>query len=149
MKQLVILSFLLLSTTLFAQSKKPKQTTRAIVTGSKSNSVVAQSGPGAAIYKQYCLTCHQVNGSGVPGLNPPLRGTDWVNGDKARLIGVLLNGLQNAEVEGETYDNVMPAHDFLTDAQIADVLTFVRSNFGNKADAVLAEEVTVQRAVKK
>lgn len=149
MKQLIISSFLLLPITLLAQSKKPKQTTRAIVAGAKSQSAVAVAQPGAAIYKQYCLTCHQVNGSGVPGLNPPLRGTDWVNGDKVRLIGVLLNGLQNAEVEGETYDNVMPAHDFLTDVQIADVLTYVRSNFGNKADAVTAEEVTTQRATKK
>ncbi|MBO0937688.1 cytochrome c [Fibrella sp. HMF5335] len=145
----IILSSLFLSTTLFAQSKKAKQTTRAIVSGAKSGSSVGQTQPGAAIYKQYCLTCHQVNGSGVPGLNPPLRGTDWVNGDKARLIGVLLNGLQNAEVEGETYDNVMPAHDFLTDAQIADVLTYVRSNFGNKAEAVTTAEVTAQRAAKK
>ena len=110
---------------------------------------MAQVLPGAAIYKQYCLTCHQVNGSGVPGLNPPLRGTDWVNGDKARLIGVLLNGLQNADVEGETYDNVMPAHDFLTDAQIADVLTFVRNNFGNKASAIMPDEVAAQRTAKK
>ena len=149
MKQLIIISFLFLPATLLAQSKRPKQTTRAIVSGAKSQSVVAVVQPGAAIYKQYCLTCHQVNGSGVPGLNPPLRGTDWVNGDKVRLIGVLLNGLQNAEVEGETYDNVMPAHDFLTNAQIADVLTYVRSNFGNKADAVLTDEVTVQRATKK
>ena len=150
MKQLLILTFFLFSTTLFAQIKKPKQATRAIVAGAKSGSVaVAQVGPGAAIYKQYCLTCHQVNGSGVPGLNPPLRGTDWVNGDKTRLVNVLLNGLQNAEIESETYDNVMPAHDFLTDAQIADVLTYVRSNFGNKADAVTTAEVTAQRSLKK
>lgn len=150
MKQALILLFLLTSTALFAQSKKPKQTTRSIVTGAKSGSVVAaQVQPGAAIYKQYCLTCHQVNGSGVPGLNPPLRGIDWVNGDKARLINVLLNGLQNAEVEGEAYDNVMPAHDFLTDVQIADVLTYIRSNFTNKADAVSADEVATQRAAKK
>jgi mono/diheme cytochrome c family protein len=149
MKQLLIIPFLFFSTTLLAQSKRPKQTTRAIVAGAKSQSAVAQVQPGLAIYKQYCLTCHQINGSGVPGLNPPLRGTDWVNGDKARLIGVLLNGLQNAEVEGETYDNVMPAHDFLTDAQIADVLTYVRSSFGNKSDAVTIDEVTTQRAAKK
>ena len=150
MKQLLILLFFFTSTTLFAQSKKPKQTTRAIVTRAKSQTVATLAvQPGAAIYKQYCLTCHQVNGSGVPGLNPPLRGTDWVNGDKARLVGVLLNGLQNAEIEGETYDNVMPAHDFLTDTQIADVLTYVRSNFGNKSDAVTVGDVTAQRALKK
>ncbi|MBO0932186.1 c-type cytochrome [Fibrella aquatilis] len=149
MKYILLISIVLSSASLFAQSKKPKQATRAIVARAKSGSSVVQAEPGLAVYKQYCLTCHQVNGSGVPGLNPPLRGTEWVNGDKARLIGVLLNGLQNAEVEGETYDNVMPAHDFLTDAQIADVLTYVRSNFGNKASAITADEVTAQRAAKK
>ncbi|RYF47051.1 MAG: cytochrome c [Cytophagaceae bacterium] len=126
--------------TAIAQPKKP-----AIATPAKSQSVAAVQ-PGLAIYKQYCLTCHQVDGGGVPNMNPPLRGTDWVNGDKARLIGVLLKGLKDAEVEGEPYDNVMPAHDFLTDQQIADLLTFIRSNFGNKATAISAQEVKEQRS---
>lgn len=104
--------------------------------------------PGKAIYTQYCLTCHQANGSGVPGLNPPLRGTDWVTGDKERLINVLLKGLQNAEIDGEVYDNAMPAHDFLTDQQLADVLTYIRSNFGNKATPVTADEVKTVRNAK-
>lgn len=109
---------------------------------------VATKVPGQAIYEQYCLTCHQVNGSGVPSLNPPLRQTDWVLGDKNRLINVLLNGLQGQEIEGETYDNVMPAHNFLNDEQIADVLTYIRSNFGNKASAVTADEVKAVRTTK-
>lgn len=82
----------------------------------------------------------------MPKLNPPLKGTDWVLGDKTRLITVLLKGLQNAEVEEEVYDNVMPAHDFLTDQQIADVLTYVRSHFGNQASAISADEVKTTRA---
>jgi len=134
-----ILLFLGVCHSLAAQPKKP-----AAGTLPKSQTVAATQ-PGMAIYKQYCLTCHQVDGSGVPNLNPPLRGTDWVNGDKVRLIGVLLKGLKDAEVDGEPYDNVMPAHDFLTDQQIADVLTYVRSNFGNKATAISAQEVKEQR----
>ncbi|XWW46594.1 cytochrome c [Fibrella sp. USSR17] len=135
-----ILLFLGVFQSLAAQPKKP-----AAGTLPKSQTVATATQPGLAIYKQYCLTCHQVDGSGVPNLNPPLRGTDWVNGDKARLIGVLLKGLKDAEVDGEPYDNVMPAHDFLTDQQIADVLTYVRSNFGNKATAISAQEVKEQR----
>ena len=100
---------------------------------------------GQLIYEQNCLTCHQSNGSGVPNLNPPLRGTDWVLGDKTRLINVVLKGLQGQEIEGDMYDNAMPAHDFLKDDQIADVLTFIRSNFGNKADAITADEVKTVR----
>ncbi|MEZ0539329.1 c-type cytochrome [Fibrella arboris] len=136
---LFILCSIFIGQTAFAQSKKPAGTTSA------QRQTVAAAQPGAAIYKQYCLTCHQVDGGGVPNMNPPLRGTDWVNGDKARLIGVLLKGLKDADVEGEPYDNVMPAHDFLTDQQIADVLTYIRNNFGNKATAISAEEVKQQR----
>lgn len=135
----IICSFALIQTA-FAQQKKPA------TTAPPKSQTVAAVQPGLAIYKQYCLTCHQVDGGGVPNMNPPLRGTDWVNGDKARLIGVLLKGLQNVEVEGEPYDNVMPAHDFLSDQQIADVLTYIRSNFGNKATAISAQDVKEQRS---
>lgn len=126
----------------YAQSSKPAAKSTAALT------VVAAKPSGQAIFEQYCLACHQVNGSGVPNLNPPLRGTDWVLGDKTRLINVLLKGLQGQEIEGEMYDNAMPAHDFLDDAKIADVLTYIRSNFGNKADAVMADEVKAVRVVK-
>ena len=126
----------------YAQTKKPATTSTAAV------SAAAAKPAGQAIYEQYCLACHQANGSGVPNLNPPLRGTDWVLGNKTRLINVLLKGLQGQEIEGEIYDNAMPAHDFLSDPQIADVLTYIRSNFGNKADAVKADEVKAVRAIK-
>ncbi len=105
---------------------------------------------GKVVYETYCLACHQASGRGVPGMNPPLVKTDWVLGDKTRLIGVVLNGLNDAiEIDGDTYDNAMPAHAFLTDRQVADVLTYVRSHFGNKAPAVTPEEVATVRAAKK
>ncbi|MDB5239516.1 MAG: cytochrome class [Spirosoma sp.] len=123
----------------YAQTSKP--TTKPV----SKPTVAAIKQPGQVIFEQNCLTCHQANGSGVPNLNPPLRGSEWVVGDKTRLINVLLKGLQGQEIDGEMYDNAMPAHDFLDDAQIADVLTYIRSNFGNKADAVKVEEVKAVR----
>ncbi|PRY45495.1 mono/diheme cytochrome c family protein [Spirosoma oryzae] len=114
---------------------------------SKATTTAVKS-PGQTIYEQHCLTCHQANGSGVPNLNPPLRNVDWVTGDKTRLINVLLKGLQGQEIDGETYDNVMPAHDFLTDQQLADVLTYIRSSFGNKASEIKPEEVKALRGKK-
>lgn len=129
---LTLFACLSLSATL-AQTKKP--TAQPALTKS----------PGQLVYEQNCLTCHQKSGSGVPNLNPPLRGTDWVLGDKTRLINVVLKGLQGQEIEGDMYDNAMPAHAFLSDTQVADVLTYIRSNFGNKADAITAEEVKVLR----
>lgn len=140
MKTLLTLVASLTLTVALAQTKSATTAP----TASKATTAAVKS-PGQTIYEQNCLTCHQANGSGVPNLNPPLRNTDWVLGDKNRLINVLLKGLQGQEVEGETYDNVMPAHDFLTDDQIASVLTYIRSSFGNKATAITADEVKAQR----
>lgn len=107
------------------------------------------SHPGKIIYDNNCLTCHQADGSGVPGLNPPLSKVSWVTGDKTRLIKIVLNGMNTPiEIDGEMYHNPMPSHQHLTDKEIADVLTYIRSNFGNKASAVSAEEVKKIRAKK-
>ena len=101
---------------------------------------------GKSIYTQYCLTCHQADGLGVDGMNPPLAKTDYVLGDKTRLTKVLLNGLKGEEINGEDYHGVMPSQAYLTDQQLADVLTYVRNSFGNKASAVSAAEVKAVRA---
>jgi mono/diheme cytochrome c family protein len=101
---------------------------------------------GERVYKNVCLTCHQADGGGVPNMNPPLSKTDYVLGDKKRLIGIVLNGLKGPnEIEGETYRNSMPAQAYLTDLNIADVLTYVRNSFGNKASAIGPDEVHALR----
>ena len=104
---------------------------------------------GKAVYAQNCLTCHMADGGGVDRMNPPLTQTTWVLGDKARLVKVVLNGMEGEDIDGESYANIMPAFDALTDKQIADVLTYVRNSFGNKATAVLAPEVKTIRAANK
>jgi mono/diheme cytochrome c family protein len=101
---------------------------------------------GKVLYEQHCLACHQADGAGVPDLNPPLTKTKWTMGDKNEFIKVVLKGLdQEIEVNGETYSNVMPPMDYLSDEEVADVLTFVRNNFGNKASAVKASDVKTLR----
>jgi mono/diheme cytochrome c family protein len=101
---------------------------------------------GKKIYTQYCLACHQEDGSGVPNMNPPLRKSDWVNGDKTKLITVVLNGLKDEiEVNGDTFNGIMASHSFLNDKQIADVLTYIRSNFDNTSDAIKPEDVKALR----
>lgn len=100
------------------------------------------SGSGQELFQRYCATCHQPDARGVEGAFPPLRQTEWVLGDKGRFIRLVLYGMQGPiEVQGETYNNVMTPHGFLSDEQVASVLTYVRSNFGNDADAVSADEV--------
>lgn len=101
---------------------------------------------GKTVYTAICLACHQVDGSGVPHLNPPLTPNEWVAGPKPRLIQLVLNGSQGkVEIDGDTWSNAMPAMGHLTDQQIADVLTYVRNSFGNKAAAVTPAEVKAQR----
>ena len=97
---------------------------------------------GQKIYNQYCMACHQSNGMGASGRFPPLVRTDWVTGDKERLVHIILNGMEGEiEVNGEIYDGLMPQHSFLNDDQIADVLTYIRTNFGNEASSLSAKEV--------
>lgn len=101
---------------------------------------------GKKVYDQFCKACHMDDGAGVQGMNPPLVGTDWVLGDKERLIKVVLNGLNEpVEINGDIYQNAMASHNFLDDQQIADVLTYVRQSFGNDASAVEATEVAAIR----
>jgi mono/diheme cytochrome c family protein len=103
--------------------------------------------PGKQVYDTYCLPCHMPNGMGAPGMNPPLVGTEWVLGDKERIIKVVLQGLNEpVEIKGEIYQNAMASHAFLSDQQIADVLTYVRQSWGNDAEAVEPREVARVRA---
>lgn len=103
--------------------------------------------PGEKVFKKYCITCHQADGGGVPHLNPPLINTPYVLGEKDELIRIVLNGLKNVTIDDETYSNPMPSFKkILKDQEIADVLTYVRNSFGNKASAVTISEVKEVRS---
>ena len=83
-------------------------------------------------------------------MNPPLIKTKWILGDKTTLVQVVLKGMTGEiEVNGDSYHNVMAPHSELSDQQIADVLTYIRNNFGNKAKAITASEVKAIRAITK
>jgi mono/diheme cytochrome c family protein len=104
---------------------------------------------GKLVYAQNCLTCHQADGGGVSNMNPPLIKTTYVLGDKMRLAKIVLNGFsEKVEIEGDIYSNIMPSLNYLSNQQIADVLTYVRSNFGNKASVVTVAEVAKARTGK-
>lgn len=119
------------------------QTNPAVMKGSQKQKIPET---GKDIYLKYCLTCHQIDGSGVPSTYPPLQKSTWVNGDKTRLIKVVLNGLEGEiDIEDETYNGIMPKQDQLTDKQIALVLTYLRQTYGNKASAVNPNEVKIIR----
>ena len=104
---------------------------------------------GENLYVKYCLQCHQKDGSGVPNMFPPIMKSDWVTGDKNKLIKVLLNGLDgDIEVNGDPYSQTMPKQNYLTDIEIAQILTYIRQNFGNNASAIQPADVNKLRTPK-
>jgi mono/diheme cytochrome c family protein len=109
--------------------------------------IYMKAAPGGGL----CFTCHQPSGQGLAGQFPPLAGSDWVLGDKERLIKISIYGLMGEiEVNGEKYNNVMAPPGIppgsLTDQQIADVLTYIRNDWGNSASSVSPSEVASVRA---
>jgi len=147
MIRILVFCGLLVPSIAMAQAKK-QPVTKKPVAGSKTSGAqkaVQAVTDGKQLYQTYCLACHQVDGSGVGTLNPPLV-KEWVGGDKSRLIRMLLKGSNGkVEIDGDTFSNTMPPQLNFNDQQIAAVLTYVRSNFGNKASAVTPAEVKLVR----
>lgn len=102
---------------------------------------------GEPLYKTYCMGCHQAEGQGIPGAFPPLAKSDYVAGETARVIELVLNGFSGPlQVNGETYNGTMPPMGHLKDEEIAEILSYVRSSWGNSAATVSAAEVAAVRA---
>ncbi len=101
---------------------------------------------GARVYSSICVTCHQAQGQGLPNTFPPLAGSDFLMADKDRSIRVLLEGLRGEiTVNGNKFRSEMPKLP-LGDEQIAGVLSYVRSAFGNRGDPVTLADVSRVRA---
>jgi glucose/arabinose dehydrogenase/cytochrome c553 len=101
---------------------------------------------GATVYFTYCAACHQYNGKGDGTRFPPLVESEWVTGDKNRLLRVLLEGLnQPITVKNVAYNGLMPSHQFLKDDEIAAVANYVRQGLNNLKDTVKPEEVSIMR----
>lgn len=110
----------------------------------------AQATPsGAAIFAR-CTPCHQATGTGIPGAFPPLAGSSWVVGPVDRPIAILLHGLQGPlTVSGGAYNGVMLPYGtnvVMTDAELAAVLTYIRTSWGNRASPVTVADVVRVRA---
>ena len=117
---------------------------------SAQSSLKTQIENGQKVYQRNCLTCHQANGGGVPKLNPPLITAAFVKGDKKKLIQwVLLGSVEKVPIDGKYYSNNMPPQATLKDNEIADVLTYIRNSFKNKASVITATDVKTMRTTPK
>ncbi len=118
-----------------------------------AETVTESAANGAKVYARpgLCGTCHQANGAGIPGAFPPLAGSEWVTGGVPALIRMVVHGIEGEiTVSGTTYNAVMPAQGGqLSDQEIADVLTYIRSSWGNTAGQVTTKEVTAQKRLDK
>lgn len=102
---------------------------------------------GAQLYAGKCAGCHQATGQGVPGVFPPLAASSWVTGSETRLVQILLHGIQGPiDVNGTTYNGLMPAWNTLTDEELAALATYVRGTWGNAAAPVTVQTVASERA---
>jgi nitrite reductase (NO-forming) len=101
-----------------------------------------QIAKGKQVFMQTCFVCHQMNGEGIPNQIPPLAKSDFLMADKERAIRIVLQGQSGElEVNGKKYNGTMIPLNTLSDEEIANVLTYVRSSFGNSGDAVSVEGV--------
>lgn len=101
---------------------------------------------GAALFAAQCAACHQATGKGLPGVFPPLDGSEWVHGEPRILANILLHGITGEiEVEGQKFQGQMPAFAQLSDAELAGVASYIRGAWSNKAEAITAELFAAER----
>ncbi|MBS0611347.1 MAG: cytochrome c [Comamonadaceae bacterium] len=117
-------------------SRYGDQRTRAELSGP------APAAPGAAVdgkalFAAHCVACHQATGLGLPGVFPPLDGSEWVHGDPRVLANILLHGITGEiTVKGNKFQGAMPSFQQLSDAELAGIASFIRNNWSNKGEAI-------------
>ena len=134
-------------------AKREAELKKKILAEIRSNPAIAgltkemQVEKGKQVYMGLCFACHQVDGKGLPGAFPPLAGSDYMLADRDRAIRTVLKGMTGpVTVNGVTFNSAMPPQEaVLTDAQIADVLTYVFNAFGNTGDAFTRDQVKAIR----
>ena len=120
----------------------------AAAAGSVSATGGYDAAKGKALFTANCAACHQANGEGLPGAFPALKGNAAINdADPTTHIRAVLHGLQGANVGGVVYSSPMPAFgDTLSDADVANIIDYERSSWGNHGTPVTAERVAAERA---
>ena len=134
----------ILSTEPLTLSQFGDQRTRAELSGP----VAAAGGAvdGKALYAAQCAACHQATGAGLPGVFPPLDGSEWVQGEPRVLANILLHGITGEiEVEGQKFNGQMPSFAQLSDAELAGVASYIRSSWSNKSEPIDAAVFAAER----
>jgi len=105
---------------------------------------------GQRVFTANCAACHQADGRGLPGAFPPLAGSDYIASDPLKAVHAVLNGLSGPiTVNGTDYNAVMPNLAYLSNSDVADVVTFVINSFGNTGGEINVAQVAAERGGKK
>jgi mono/diheme cytochrome c family protein len=101
---------------------------------------------GKQVFSANCVACHQATGQGLPGVFPPLAGSEWVQGNERVVANILLHGI-NGEitVAGKSFKGAMPSFKQLGDDELAAVASYVRSDWSNKAAPIKPEVFAAER----
>jgi mono/diheme cytochrome c family protein len=121
-----------------------------LMVGSALNVSAQDLVKGKKIYETRCLVCHQADGGGVPNMNAPLDGSSNVVGNNiARLVKIIKGGYsERIALDGYFYSNAMTANPDLTDADISNVLSFIRTSWSNKASKITVAQVQAAKIKK-
>jgi len=93
---------------------------------------------GREIYERDCLACHMTSGRGVPGMTPTLIASPWITGSEDALIGYMLTGGFGSGI-------LMARFDYLDNAEMAAVLSYIRAEYGGGVAPISADRVAVVR----
>ena len=136
--------------TLAGLAKHPGRYTLTDNTNISSAGFQAEKSEGNQLYIKHCLQCHQTDGKGVRGMFPPLAGNDKIKGPATDIIKIVLFGLEGPlTVNEKDYNQPMPPQAYLTDKQIADIVSYIRNSWGNQASNVTPADVDKVRKLGK
>jgi mono/diheme cytochrome c family protein len=127
---------------IYNENQKPSTTKQGAVQ-------LTASQRGKRVFMANCAVCHQANGQGMPNVYPPLVASEWVTdpANEKHMVRIVINGLQGPiTVAGKEFNNVMAPMGHLNDQQIADVLSYIRTDWGNEGPEVSVETVSAVRA---
>jgi len=115
----------------------------ALVVGFSLNPAPVSEADGQRLYMGKCMSCHQMDGTGIPGAFPPLTNSEWVSRSADQLVSIILHGVQGEiEVDGMIYGGMMPPwNTFLNDEEVAAIAQYVRTEFADIDEAITAEDV--------
>ena len=128
--------------------KNPVPLSKAYAPANASTQTGYDAAKGRALFTANCSACHQASGEGLPGTFPPLQGSGVVTKDDAtKHMHVVLNGMQGEKAGGVVYASPMPPFaGMLSDTDIADIIDYERSSWGNHGKPVTAAQVAAERA---